>query len=115
MREPWHRDWTPSEMAARYEAGYGIRRIAKLVGISRGTVRDCLQTAGVQLRQKRPQRRSAPPEMIEMYITGYSLRRIGAVVGLSAETVRKQLKAGGMVVRSRGRQKGFRPPKSGRG
>lgn len=96
------------QLRQAYQAGAGVVELAGMFDISRQTVSDHLDRAGVE---RRPQglAKADITEAAELYAAGWSLKRLERRFGVSAETVRQALLAADTTLRARPGWKGEKP------
>ena len=92
-----------SKMRDLYESGLSIPKIAKMFGVSYGTMWNRLNDTGVEMRKtSKGYRKSTQDEMSKMrdlYEFGLSSNDIAKMFGVSPETVRNYLREMGVEMR----------------
>lgn len=97
------------ELVTAYQAGTGVKKLAKQFGIHRETVGKHLKARSIG---------TTPPtvtaeeiaEAADLYREGWSLARLAAKFGIDDDTIRARLLELGVVMRKPGRQKRIPDP-----
>jgi hypothetical protein len=95
-------DLDTAEMIRLYETGYTLRQVGEQVGCPGTTVKNRLQTKGINLRPDNSGRKKenlSVEEIVELYASGLTLRKIGMRLGCAATTVRWHLTKAGISLR----------------
>ncbi|MFD6066700.1 helix-turn-helix domain-containing protein [Amycolatopsis lurida] len=95
-------DDDPAALAAAYEAGATLEKLAAERGLSYRCVRDSVLAAGVTLRPPKILIPECPPGMVEQYNRGASIRQLSAHFGHRYNQTRRMLLQAGVTLRPRG-------------
>ena len=90
------------ELTSLYQQGQSLPRLATHFGIHRGTVKDHLRRAGVEIRpgNKAKLSETDKDEVVRLYVNGLSIHKIAVRVGVTDNPIHNALRERGVKMRS---------------